>query len=150
MSISQRQFSILTEMGISLWQRRKLTNSSNTSNTSNTSNSLTDTVSVSGSSISTKSSAINNHKEENALSFNFSEISKQQIFQDILLSIGLSLTDVNEQNNYLDLGLLNWQFVNDETIILNENTLLSPAIENISNSSQLKRQLWLALQDSKQ
>jgi len=125
MSINQRQFSILTEMGIPLWQRSALANNSNIDLT----NSSTDNT-----------SSVN-------LPFNFAELTTQQIFQDILLSINLSLADINEQNTYLEIGLLDWHFVNTNTITLSSNTLSTTTLTDISNSSQFKRQLWQVLQD---
>jgi len=138
MSISQHQFAMLTEMGIPLWQRSKLANNSNVCERSNSSDDIA---------INSINSAKNQNKENINLPINFTEISKQQIFEDILLSINLSLADITQQKNQLLLGLLNWQFVNDESITLHANTLSSPTLNNISTSSQLKRQLWQILQD---
>jgi len=132
MSINQRQFSILTEMGIPLWRRSALVHNSNADLTNRPTNKI----------------PVNNKTNVN-LPLNYTELTTQQIFQDILLSINLSLADINEQNTYLAIGLLHWHFVNTNTITLSSNTLSTPALTDISNSSQFKRQLWQVLQDHK-
>lgn len=125
MSINQRQFEQLTEMGISLWQRK--------------------TVAVEQSP-STEHSAQqkNNYIEPNHEYL--TSLAKQTIFTDILLSLALSIGEVLPKKDHLDLGLFNWYFnaqAQDEPAIhCADNNLVSPSINLISQSPLLKKQLW--------
>jgi DNA polymerase III psi subunit len=124
MSINQRQFALLNEMGISLWQRSALSTKADPS-TQNSQNLLVD----------------------------LNALAQQSLFQDILLSLNLSLNDINEHNNdqsnAISLGEFTWQFSSDNAIDLSATTLSTPVLANIAESPQLKRQLWQVLQDKK-
>lgn len=120
MSINQRQFEQLTEMGISLWQRRSR----------DTSNSTTIV------------------KPDNYIDIDLPVLAKQQLFTDILLSAGLSIGEVNHKGDHLDLGLFNWYFLansSKDEIQWLEQQLFTPSITNISKSPALKKQLWQLL-----
>lgn len=117
MSINQKQFEQLSEMGISLWQRRDLNNADATSSVTS-----------------------------NFIEVESSSLSKNQIFNDILLAINSSIGEVTFQDKHLDLGIFNWYFTNNEEasdkVTWSDQKLISPAIEQIANSPQLKKQLW--------
>jgi len=125
MSISQHQFEQLTEMGISLWQRR-------TSDTANETAALEST---------------------SYIDINLKDLAKQQLFNDILLSTGLSIGEIHQQDDHLDFGLFNWYFTaNTEQssepkneIQWLEHHLITPSIDDISKSPALKKQLWQLL-----
>lgn len=126
MSINQRQYDQLTEMGISLWQHKAVAFDHNSSDEH---------------SAEQKNNYIQpNHEYLSALA-------KQTIFTDILLSLGLSIGEVCPKKDHLDLGLFNWYFNAKEqdipSIHCTENNLVSPSITLISQSSSLKKQLWL-------
>lgn len=131
MSINQRQFEQLTEMGISLWQRRSLAFEQHSSNKTNT-----------------KQEAIYLEYDNNDLA----DLATQVIFTDILLSIGLSIGEVNLKQNHLDLGLFNWYFSlkSDEQASIHclDNNLVSPCIKSISQSPALKKQLWQTISNN--
>ena len=118
MSISQRQFDHLTEMGISLWQHRN------------------------------QVQAIPNTKitEQSFIHVKLADIAKQQFFGDVLLSIDISIGEVKEHNNHLDLGLFDWFFVDsnqkNEEIHFQQNSLYTPSLAQLSEQPELKQALW--------
>jgi len=125
MSINQKQYQQLTEMGISLWQHRPEV--------------------FQDSSSSQRDFAKSPHYlAQNTESL--AVLSKQTFFTDILLALELSIGEVTAQKDHLDLGLFNWFFYTgqDETLAIhcNDNQLISPSIELIRKSHALKKQLW--------
>jgi len=143
MAITSRQFEQLSEMGISLWQSRTPQNTEK----------------------NTEHTRQNDYLPQSQQSL--TELSKQKIFSDILLSLNLTVGEVKAQNNHLDVGLFNWYFLNEELdkafnekldeeldnkpkgcpdekplIHCLENKLVSPSIETIAQSANLKKQLW--------
>ncbi|MFT5756176.1 MAG: DNA polymerase III psi subunit [Alteromonadaceae bacterium] len=114
MSINHRQFTILQEMGIPLWQQKK-------------------------------SSIVDN--SPNVLDIDIKTLSQYHLFNDILLSLGLSLGEISCEKNQISLGLLNWQFSEQNNISIDNNILITPEIKNIQQSPQLKAQLWQQLQE---
>jgi len=118
MSISQRQFEHLTEMGISLWQHRSQDNNSSESSS----------------------------PEQTFIQVKLNELSKQQFFSDLLLSIDVSIGEITEQVDHLDLGLFNWFFVDaskqESPIQFQQNSLYTPALEQLSKRPELKKALW--------
>ncbi|MFK5915228.1 MAG: DNA polymerase III subunit psi [Woeseiaceae bacterium] len=128
MNINLRQFTILNEMGIQLWQRRTLSSSQNVINKNGI-----------------QSVATNN--QPNELTLSIDTLTRQQLFKDVMLSLNLPLTAVKSQNNALDLGFFTWQFIEGNRIVLYQNCLTTPDLITISHSSQLKRLLWKILQD---
>jgi hypothetical protein len=120
MSINQKQFEQLTEMGISLWQRR----SSNEPDDNDMLTSLT------------------------FLDINLTELATKQLFTDIVLAAGLSVGEVKQKSDHLDLGLFNWFFTPEQSnnkLQWHDQQLFTPSIDIISQSSSLKRQLWQLL-----
>jgi DNA polymerase III psi subunit len=120
MSINQKQFEQLTEMGISLWQRRSLTKTNEGEAKTNV----------------------------NYLDVNLTELATKQLFTDILLAAGLSVGEVKQKSDHLDLGLFNWFFTPEQSnnkLQWHDQQLFTPSIDIISQSSSLKRQLWQLL-----
>ncbi|MDX2369668.1 MAG: DNA polymerase III subunit psi [Colwellia sp.] len=125
MSINQRQYQQLTEMGISLWQHRPTA--------------FQNTLSI-------------EHNSEHDISYleqdieSLNTLTKQTFFTDLLLTLELSVGEVTAQKDHLDLGLFNWFFYTDEnkasSIHCTDNKLMSPSIELIRKSPALKKQLW--------
>ncbi|WP_448212734.1 DNA polymerase III subunit psi [Colwellia sp. MEBiC06753] len=70
------------------------------------------------------------------------EVANSTLFNDLLLAINVTPSEVTFTDNTIDLGLINWRFVETDTVSLNKNQLLSPSIERISQSVTLKKQLW--------
>lgn len=115
MSLSQRQFNHLTEMGISVWQRRTLENNETIQATSK------------------------------QLTVTLEQLSEQPIFRDILTALTLSIGEVKHSDHYLDLGMFNWHFHDNDELSFNSNELVTPTLDKISQSPAMKRQLWLLL-----
>ena len=135
MAITSRQFEQLSEMGISLWQSRTSQNTKHTKQA--------------------------HYLPQNPQSL--TELSKQKIFSDILLSLNLTVGEVKAQDNHLDVGLFNWYFLDEnpneelneeldntpkncpeERTLIHylDNKLVSPSINLIAQSANLKKQLW--------
>lgn len=124
MTISQRQFTLLNEMGISLWQRRVLPKK-----------------------VSTKIYPVEKQTAVlKAKTVDLNELNKQQIFNDILLSLNLLPSDISVNNNQLVLKKLTWQFTNTDNINFTKNTLTTPSLPVITHSPLLKNQLWQVIQ----
>jgi len=122
MSINQRQFEQLTEMGITLWQHRTCDNDN--------ANEKVQTP------------------HPHYIDIDLNALANQPLFNDILLSTGLSIGEISQQDNHLNLGLFNWYF----TALSSQNNmqwldqqLITPTIDEISKSPALKKQLWQLL-----
>lgn len=125
MPVNQRQFDQLTEMGISLWQHKATAFKKNSSNIDN---------------VKQEKNYIEQHEKS------FSDLAKQRVFIDILQSFGLSIGEISHKNDHLDLGFFNWYFNSTDhlkpAIYCANNNLFSPSITLISQSPELKKQLW--------
>lgn len=125
MSINQKQYQQLTEMGISLWQRN--------------------TLAFESSSSTKESSKHKVHYLKQDID-SLSAMSKQTFFTDVLRVLELSVGEVTAQQDHLDLGLFNWFFYADQNATLSihcsDNKLVTPNIELIQKSHALKKQLW--------
>ena len=125
MSINQRQFDKLTEMGISLWHSKN-------------------------SALSEHTNATNTIKDQQVYDLQnnttLSELTKQALFTDILQSVDISIGEVNHKIDHLDLGIFNWFFItpseNEQVIHCKNSNLYSPSLKVISQSPLLKKQLW--------
>ncbi|MBU2894245.1 DNA polymerase III subunit psi [Colwellia sp. D2M02] len=128
MAINTRQFDQLTEMGISLWQKRTKKTEQN-------------------------HAQVTTHYQMP----NLESLTNNRCFNDILLAIDLSIGEVTQQEQSLNLGLFNWFFfsndanasVNQEDktaeITYRDNQLFTPSINQIANSPTLKKALWHTL-----
>lgn len=120
MTVTQRQYSHLSEMGINVWQSRHTLNGAATAND--------DPVPI-----------------EQTLTINADEIVTQTIFLDVLHSIHCEIGDIGIKNDVIDLGLINWQFSDNDTITFDHNILTTPSLSKLSSNAQLKRDLWQIL-----
>ncbi|QOL25445.1 DNA polymerase III subunit psi [Thalassotalea sp. LPB0316] len=117
MAISQRQFDVLSEMGIKLWQR--------------------------------KSTPVNEAQTTTQIALTsdaFADIQNTVLFQDILLALALTPDQARLIDGHIDLGLINWQFDNTDSCTYTDSQLVTPTLEKITESSELKRQLWQVIQ----
>ena len=130
MSINQRQYQQLTEMGISLWQHKPIAfqDASSTQLLSNQPDSAHE---------------INYLKQDVE---SLAVLTKQTFFTDLLLTLELSIGEITAHKDHLNLGLFNWFFYADQkkasSIDCADNKLTSPSIEMIRKSPALKKQLW--------
>jgi DNA polymerase III psi subunit len=130
MSINQRQYLQLSEMGISLWQPRPLAFQDDSST----------------------QIEFNRTDSKHQISYlkqdieSLAVLTRQTFFTDLLLTLELSTGEVTAQKDHLNLGLFNWFFYTDENnktaIHCADNKLISPSIEIIRKSPALKKQLW--------
>ncbi len=132
MTISQRQFALLTEMGISLWQRKSVNftpvaslDKQEEKSTTTTSKNLTSP----------------------ADNIELIALKKQPILHDIAQSIALSTEQITLAEKGLKIGSYKWLFTAEQTMSFQDNTLITPPLSDITQSSMLKRQLWQILQE---
>ncbi len=131
MSITKRQFGLLTAMDITVWQRRELTTHGNSSETVLTSSQHPNSA----------------HKQEvSNLAINISDLPTEQLFIDIMQCLGVSSADVSLRDNKIDLGIINWQFSRQEKIEFKHNCLITPEMSVLAQSIPLKKLLWQSLQ----
>ncbi len=125
MSINQRQYEQLTEMGISLWQQKFFANTLN--------------------------SATEDHSEQetSAIAYSYNDLTtltKDTVFTDILHILELSIGEISLEEDHIDLGLFNWFFQSNKAITTSischDNNLISPTLEVIRQSPELKKSLW--------
>lgn len=132
MSINTRQFSHLTEMGISLWQSRQPQKSNANAIVSKATRKSPENINTSANETQT---------------IHLETLAKKQCFTDILLAMELSIGEVKAEKNQLNLGLINWSFwVNKASpMTYLDNQLFTPEIDEIEKSPTLKKQLWQIL-----
>lgn len=147
MSMNTKQFEQLTEMGISLWQSRSCDDAIGSDEII-----VHDDHSIK----STTNSPM--HSVASFLAMNekaFDSLIKKQLFNDILLALGLSVGEIHLREDHIDAGLFNWYFITPErtktadtdvntkkTIRYINNKLYTPCIDDIEHSISLKKQLW--------
>jgi DNA polymerase III psi subunit len=81
------------------------------------------------------------------LDIELSSISAKTIFIDIVKSLGLSIGETSCDENSISLGLLRWQFSIKSDISLTQQHLITPSLNVLENSPELKKALWQKLQD---
>ena len=123
MTVTKRQYSHLSEMGINVWQQRSTHTFVNTNNASNE----------------------YNDKPNKYLPIDSTSLLSNVLFQDVLLSINCSIGDVNIDKNTIDLGFINWCFSEVSSLTFTNNTLITPPLQSLSNNVLLKRELWQIL-----
>ncbi|XQW84055.1 DNA polymerase III subunit psi [Thalassotalea piscium] len=80
------------------------------------------------------------------LAVDLAHLCQQQCFLDVLRSFDITLDQVTLSNDHcINLGLFNWQFTTNSHSEYQSNTLTTPAIEQLTQAPQLKRQLWQLL-----
>ena len=143
MTISKRQFELLNAMSIPLWVSKQ-----------------SNTVPV----IKTiKEEQKENHliiKEQltpskpvitsNKLVINLTVLVEKPLFNDILVSMGLLSTQAvlgTHTENSVNLGVIDWQFSDKKIISFTNNLLITPYLQVLEKSPQLKRQLWQLIID---
>lgn len=151
MSISKRQFNLLQAMGITLWQRRDLSsqNSSITASVDNNKN-------IEGTSVAINTS--DEHLSEKTQQqitpqvacnkpthIELKTLFKQQLFNDIIRCLGASSADISIDKDQIDLGIINWQFTDNDNIEFKHNCLKTPDLTTLANSPALKKALWQSI-----
>jgi DNA polymerase III psi subunit len=81
----------------------------------------------------------------NLISLSLEELQKHAFFSDVLLALNISIGEISINNNTLNMGLFNWQFIDSLSIEYKENLLTTPELKNLTSSVSLKKQLWQTL-----
>jgi len=139
MTISQRQFTLLSEMGISLWQRRVL--STKVAPQKNNGN-IENQVSANSDNIRTVATPTTTQ----AMNIDLANLKQQSIFNDVLLSLQLFDEEVELIDNKLIFKDLIWQFTATKQISFTKNTITTPHLAVIAQSASLKSALWQTIQ----
>jgi len=134
MTISQRQFKLLNAMEIPLWVSKQST-------------------AVSSEQSSQTESHINSEVEdksaETVIAIDLSILLENQLFNDILLTLGASPTEISIENNVLNINKndknIFWQFEQVNTLSFQQDLLITPSIDQIEMSPDFKRNLWLLM-----
>ena len=84
---------------------------------------------------------------EDYLDVQLSSMTPKIIFNDIIKSLGLSIGEISCEKKTVSLGLLNWQFSDNNDISLTHQHLITPSLNALENSPELKKALWQELQD---
>lgn len=125
MTVSKRQFTLLQEMGINVWQQKNKLNSQDNS------------------ALQTPPEEVTAKSNDN---INLKDLIEQQLFKDIIQSIGLSIGEVTLEESYVNIGLVNWHFSTDNELSLKNNLLTTPYLQELAKSTVLKNKLWQLLQ----
>jgi len=120
-------------MGIKVWQQRGTENSSAVIVSS-------DTNPIDENNTQT------NHSQVAPIAIDSTLLSQSTLFTDILQCIDISIGEVVIDNNQINLGLLNWRFIETDSITFSKNTLTTPVITAFENSTKLKKALWQIIQ----
>ena len=151
MSINKRQFELLQAMGITVWQRRDLSNhNSLLENPSHTAqNSEQDSTAINA--VATEPSAVESQNTtahttiNEEITVDLQALLKQQLFKDVIRCLGASSADLSVEHNQIDLGIINWQFTVRKSIEFKHNCLKTPDLITIANSPALKKSLWQSI-----
>lgn len=130
MSITKRQFHLLQAMGIEVWQRKALTEAQ--PYPSNTEQTL-------------PAQAQEVEPSNVCIPIDIRQLNESTIFHDIVRSFGISFAEIKVTDNTIDLGLINWQFCQNNKIALQNNCLVTPPLHELAHSSSLKRELWQSI-----
>jgi len=144
MTISNRQFELLNAMNIPLWVSKQ----SNTIPVIKT----TEEEEEKESHLITKEqlTPYKPAKTANNLVVNLEPLIEKPLFNDILVSMGLSSTQAvsgTHTENSVNLGVIDWQFSDKNIISFTNNLLITPYLQVLEKSPQLKRQLWQLIID---
>jgi len=120
MTITQRQFNHLNEMGVMVWQRKAP--------------------------VSVEANKQNDTTIQNRVPIDNNVLTQYNLLTDIFQCLALSVGEVTIEENMINLGLFNWQFIDTETITFSQNTLTTPALDTLINNSAFKKALWATIQ----
>jgi len=128
MSLSQRHFTLLNAMDISLWQEKSPKAKANQHK-------------VNQQQCQNMSTSASNTDVEY-----IEQIKQHQIFNDILLCLNINNKEVKQDDQGLLLGDIHWHFNPTEKISFNNKQLITAPLAQLAKSTSLKRQLWQLIQ----
>ena len=143
MTISNRQFELLNAMNIPLWVSKQ-------SNTIPVIKTTEEEKKESHLITKEQLTPYKPAKTANNLVVNLEPLIEKPLFNDILVSMGLSSTQAvsgTHTENSINLGSINWQFSDKNIISFTNNLLITPYLQVLEKSPQLKRQLWQLIID---
>ena len=143
MTISNRQFELLNAMNIPLWVSKQ-------SNTIPVIKTTEEEKKESHLITKEQLTSYKPAKTANNLVVNLEPLIEKPLFNDILVSMGLSSTQAvsdTHTENSVNLGVINWQFSDKNIISFTNNLLITPYLQVLEKSPQLKRQLWQLIID---
>ncbi len=151
MSISKRQFDLLQAMGITVWQRRELSehdalvikSPEDSQNSLQAEECVHSIFTQSPSSTQQNKPQAYTNDEKPAL--DLKTLLKQPLFNDIIRCLGVSSADLSMSQNQLDLGIINWKFTGADRIEFSHNCLTTPTLDTLTNSPALKKALWQSI-----
>ncbi|MBA6294714.1 hypothetical protein [Colwellia sp. MB02u-9] len=151
MSINKRQFELLQAMGITVWQRRELSShnllSANATETAqnNATNSDSSTAVTSPALSQSSPDTTKQTAQSDYITVDLQSLLKQPLFKDIIRCLGANSADLSISHNKIDLGIINWQFTENERIEFQHNCLSTPDLTTLANSPELKKLLWQSI-----
>jgi DNA polymerase III psi subunit len=151
MSINKRQFDLLQAMGITVWQRRKLSShnslSADSHNTVQNNEQNSDSINIANSQSLLKSSQgpLQETTPIESITLDLKSLLKHQLFKDIINCLGANSADLSIAHNQIDLGIINWQFTPNNSIEFKHNCLKTPDLATLANSPALKKSLWQSI-----
>ena len=132
MTVNAKQLSYLNEMGITLWQRRSLSE--------NNVNLECNQVKPDASSIETEQA------HDQSVIVELASLKESTFFNDLLIALNVTSEQVFQSGpNRLDIKDFSWTFHKNADICRHINQIKTPELINIQNDSQLKKMLWLTL-----
>ena len=155
MAITARQFTQLSEMGITVWQQ-KAAAQNELCNEHPAPNTQASTAQINTVETSTVSAA-KKHSPAEIVQISIEQLAEHQFFQDLLVSLGLTLGEIKVTTKHINLGFINWQMLSTPTesnsespvkISFKNGLLTTPPMTEIQQSPALKRQLWSIIQTS--
>jgi len=120
MTITQRQFNHLNEMGVMVWQRKAP--------------------------VSVETNKQSKTTIQNRVPIDNNVLTQYNLLTDIFQCLALPVGEVTIEENMINLGLFNWQFIDTETITFSQNILTTPALDTLINNSAFKKALWATIQ----
>ncbi|UUO22590.1 hypothetical protein FGD67_04875 [Colwellia sp. M166] len=149
MTISKRQFDLLQAMGITVWQRRDLSSLTSGSAMANANSPKQDNTPVNNlankSSSQSSRSAVQQAPNVKPITLDLETLFKQSLFNDVIRCLGVSHADLAIEKDQLDLGIINWQFTDSNSIEFKHNCLQTPDLTTLANSPALKKALWQSI-----
>ncbi|MCJ8320389.1 MAG: DNA polymerase III subunit psi [Colwellia sp.] len=139
MTISKRQFDLLNVMNIPLWVAKSSSNALVEKKVE-----VVEVLEV------TEEKSLDNKlkNNEHSIASITPLLAENCLFNDIILTLGLSKAEVNIEPYAVNLGLISWQFSSVNVLGFSNSQLTTPAIEQLEKSPALKRQLWQLLIES--
>ena len=145
MTISKRQFELLQAMNIPLWVSKQSVSKQSAPVAIVKATKKRELTPVASSVIEPLVASVDSPLI-NDQGINLASLVKNALFNDLLLTMGLSSADAvlahRGQHSGLTIGIIHWQFSDNKAVTFSHNCLTTPRMEQLAQSPDLKRQLW--------